>query len=484
MADPALSAIPWPQAPPPGQGALGGLLANPAALLDLVYRLGDRPPDRPSPGLPDASPAPVTSAPLPPRGTSAAPVFSAQDVSDDNPRGIDPAYIDRLKRFEGYRSLAYPDGGQYSIGYGTRASSPYERISQDEAHQRLMSEINAAAGHVDRIGADMSPTQRHALIDLTYNAGPAWTRGSIGQAVRAGDWDKAAELIGRYKTTSNGRPLPGLVNRRGWEASGLRAAGAPASAPPATAAATPAPAAAPATAAPAGDDPWAPLDAAVAEPATAPAAATPKGPADPWAPLDAAVAGEPVRASTGDPWAPLDAAAETPSFADRWGDLPSAPPIGAPKTMTRRGYRDWEDEFLRTHPTAGALIGASHAVPQQATDFVRNHPLGAAAAAGGALTAPYWLPYAWPVARTLLKHPVMGALGGSSALDALGLTHTGVLGGLMDLYEGLQAMGREAKRREQESTIPAESEPAEDLEESDADREKKPHWVGGHWRYR
>lgn len=460
MADPALTAIPWPQAPPPGQGALGGLLANPAALLDLVYRLDDRPPDRPSPGLPDASPAPVTSAPLPPpRGTSAAPAYTAQDVSDDNPRGIDPAYVDRLKRFEGYRSLAYPDGGQYSIGYGTRASSPYERISQDEAHQRLMSEINAAAGHVDRIGADMSPTQRHALIDLTYNAGPAWTRGSIGNAVRAGDWDKAAELIGRYKTTSNGRALPGLVTRRGWEASGLRAAGAPASALPATAAATPAPPAAAPSAAvtPAKDDPWAPLDAAVAEPAAAPAAATPKGSADPWAPLDAAVAAEPVRASTGDPWAPLDAAAETPTFADRWGPVADSPALTAtpPWAQENRLYRSaWAANSGLRDALGGTHISpwAAHAYQanQPVRDWARAHPGQAAGVAGAALTSPAWLPVVAPIAGALLRRPIMSALGGSSALDALGLTHTGVPGGLMDLYEGLQAMGREAKRREQE----------------------------------
>lgn len=477
MADPALPGIPWPTAPQPQQGGfLGGLLANPLIDALLKGELGGlRANDNsPAPAAPQAAPIgpqPVTSAPLPPpKGASAAPAYTAQDVSDDNPRGIDPAYVDRLKRFEGYRSLAYPDGAQYSVGWGTRASSPYERIDQDEAHRRLMREINSAAGQVDRMGVDMNPTQRHALIDLTYNAGAGWMNGPVGRAVRAGDWNAAASMVSGYKTTSHGRPFPGLVSRRGWEASGLRAVAAPASnAAPGTAASS------------GGGSPWDRAMKAADEPAAAPATAPPSAPAgSPWdRAMRAAEEGAPVvTAATGNPWDRAERAAETPSFADRWEPMSEVPPA------SHGLMGDARDAFWRTpiglgiraklygDPAARRYLDAMNAQPRHGVggdasgliDLGEGMRKAPGVTLGGAVTAaPGWalgvgagatgakaLSYGWPLVRAALHHPVMTGLGGAEVLDRLGVTNINALGGMMDFYHGLRAMAQEARRRREE----------------------------------
>jgi hypothetical protein len=42
-----------------------------------------------------------------------------------------------VKKFEGFLAKAYPDFKQYSSGYGTKANSPTEVITESEAERRL-----------------------------------------------------------------------------------------------------------------------------------------------------------------------------------------------------------------------------------------------------------------------------------------------------------------------------------------------------------
>lgn len=125
-------------------------------------------------------------------------------------------YLDRVKKFEGFNPKAYPDYKQWSIGYGTRARSPGETIDRQEGEKRLTDELLKAEGYVKQLGVPMSPRQQDALTDLTYNAGPGWRNWQLGQAVKAGDWQRAAQLYRQTATTVNNgqKVLPGLVNRR------------------------------------------------------------------------------------------------------------------------------------------------------------------------------------------------------------------------------------------------------------------------------
>lgn len=204
---------------------------------------------------------PVTRQPLP-----AIPGASTRDISArspwgasaptsfSEPAGIDQAYVNQLTKGEGFSATPYRDGSQMSIGYGTRwLPGQPANISQATGQALMRTELNDAFNTVRKIqlpnGVTMSPSQTHALADLTYNAGPGWTKGAIGNAVRQGNFDKAADLIsnwpktpGRgYATTTNQTYMPGLQARRDWTANLLRQAN------PATATTLPVSPAVPAT---------------------------------------------------------------------------------------------------------------------------------------------------------------------------------------------------------------------------------------------
>lgn len=158
---------------------------------------------------------------------------------------LDPQYMDAIKGIEGYAPQAAWDYKQYSSGYGTKAQPGDENIPQDQRQavyeQRFQDEVAKAAAHVDSVAPNLPPGVRAALTSLTYNAGPGWSQSGLGEAVRAGDWDKAKTIFQQYNK-AGGEVSPGLVARRAKEAvwfdSGL---------PGQTAAASPAPTPAPAS---------------------------------------------------------------------------------------------------------------------------------------------------------------------------------------------------------------------------------------------
>lgn len=163
-------------------------LAGPAAAID-GQRLGDQAMGRP----PTASPPQIIA---------------------DTPAN----FIAGIKNSEGYRSKAYPDGKQYSIGYGTRATSPDEVIDQKEAEARFSSEIGKASKIVDAVNPNLDPGTRAALTSLTYNTGDAWTHSGLGEKIRAGDLQGAKDLFLQYNRV-NGIEDQGVTQRRAREAS-------------------------------------------------------------------------------------------------------------------------------------------------------------------------------------------------------------------------------------------------------------------------
>ena len=91
--------------------------------------------------------------------------------------------IDIIKDFEGFRSKAYWDNSQWTVGYGTRASGPDVTVTRAEA-ERLLRKVlaNTYEPIVNKFCKDngKQPTQQQfdALVDITYNAGGSWTSGS------------------------------------------------------------------------------------------------------------------------------------------------------------------------------------------------------------------------------------------------------------------------------------------------------------------
>jgi lysozyme len=134
---------------------------------------------------------------------------------------LDPQYIDAIKGFEGYSTNAAWDYKQSSSGYGTRARPGDENIPPDQLkaihEQRLQEEVGKAAAAVDSFNPNLPPGARAALISLTYNAGPGWQQSGLGEAVKAGDWDRAKGIFLQYNK-AGGEVNPGLVARRQKEA--------------------------------------------------------------------------------------------------------------------------------------------------------------------------------------------------------------------------------------------------------------------------
>lgn len=129
---------------------------------------------------------------------------------------IDQQYLDAIKRSEGFAPKAQWDYKQNTNGYGTRALYPGEAIDRDTAEQRFQSEIGKAAGYVDKIAPNAPPGVRAALTSLTFNAGPSWMNAGLGDAVKAGDWQNAAQRFQQYNK-AGGETLPALERRRGEE---------------------------------------------------------------------------------------------------------------------------------------------------------------------------------------------------------------------------------------------------------------------------
>ena len=165
--------------------------------------------------VPQPAPAPHPEvAPAPPEVHTTAPPISTQPVDV-----VDQGLVAFVKKIEGFRSKAYWDYKQYSIGYGTKANSSTEVITETEAAARLTVEINAAWQLVRKIlpaGAPVGVEQ--ALTDLTYNAGSGWESQGLGSAVKASDWPKAKSLILEYNH-AGGQVNAGLTARRETEVS-------------------------------------------------------------------------------------------------------------------------------------------------------------------------------------------------------------------------------------------------------------------------
>jgi GH24 family phage-related lysozyme (muramidase) len=127
-----------------------------------------------------------------------------------------------VKKFEGYSEKPYSDYKQTSSGYGTKAQPGDENIPPEQRkavyEARLDSELARAANIVDQFAPGLPDGTRKALISLTYNAGSAWTSAGLGQAIKAGDTAKAADLFQQYNK-AGGETNPALVTRRDQEVS-------------------------------------------------------------------------------------------------------------------------------------------------------------------------------------------------------------------------------------------------------------------------
>lgn len=130
---------------------------------------------------------------------------------------IDTKYLDAIKSFEGFTPRAKWDYAQSSNGYGTKALYEGEIIDRAEADRRFKAEIKAAYDIVENFAPNLDDGSKAALTSLTYNAGTAWTKAGLGNAIRSGDIETAKAIFQQYNK-AGGEVLAGLDSRRSAEA--------------------------------------------------------------------------------------------------------------------------------------------------------------------------------------------------------------------------------------------------------------------------
>jgi GH24 family phage-related lysozyme (muramidase) len=157
----------------------------------------DVPPTEPPP-----PPPPIATKPAPPVAPPAPPVV------------IDPGLIAFVKQQEGFVAKAQWDYKQYTNGYGTRAASATEVVTQAVAEQRLQDELGKALTAVKAFVPANTPIGvEQGLTSATFNLGTQWMGAGLGAAVKAGDWKAAGEHLLQYNH-AGGQVLPDLTKRR------------------------------------------------------------------------------------------------------------------------------------------------------------------------------------------------------------------------------------------------------------------------------
>ena len=126
-----------------------------------------------------------------------------------------------LKFFEGCKLTAYQDSvGVWTIGYGhTKGVYDGMTITQEEAEQMLLSELEEYEGYVEKyVTVPLTQNQFDALVVWVYNLGPTNFRNStLLKELNAGNYNAAGQEITRWNK-AGGKVLAGLVKRREAEA--------------------------------------------------------------------------------------------------------------------------------------------------------------------------------------------------------------------------------------------------------------------------
>jgi len=132
--------------------------------------------------------------------------------------GLSPTLIDLVKKAEEFAPKAYYDRTQYSVGFGTRARSPNEQITIEQANNRLLQELVVKRSQVQKmVRVPASNNQIDALTSFAFNEGEgALQQSTLLKKLNSGDYQGAAQEFQRWNKASD-RVAPGLVTRRDAE---------------------------------------------------------------------------------------------------------------------------------------------------------------------------------------------------------------------------------------------------------------------------
>jgi lysozyme len=130
--------------------------------------------------------------------------------------------LNLTKQFEGFELNAYADsGGVWTIGYGHTGPGVCAGliVTEEQADTFLASDVAGAVTAVNRlVTSGISQNQFDALVDFTFNLGPAsLAQSTLLRYVNSGDFDNAALQFSLWDHC-RGVVVPGLLKRRNAEA--------------------------------------------------------------------------------------------------------------------------------------------------------------------------------------------------------------------------------------------------------------------------
>lgn len=119
-----------------------------------------------------------------------------------------------IKGIEGLRLTAYPDAGQWSIGYGHSGAYEGQTITRAQAEQLFNQDVAKYEAAVNDAVSQATPQQFDAMVSLAWNIGVAGFAGStVARLHEAGDTLGAGNAFRMWRK-SEGSVDPRLVTRR------------------------------------------------------------------------------------------------------------------------------------------------------------------------------------------------------------------------------------------------------------------------------
>jgi GH24 family phage-related lysozyme (muramidase)/phage-related protein len=133
--------------------------------------------------------------------------------------GVTDKLVELVKQAEGFAATPYWDRTQYSVGFGTKAKSQSERLTVEQANERLLQELQSKRSRVQSmVKVPLNTNQLDALTSFAFNVGDgALQKSTLLKKLNAGDYAGAAAEFGRWnKGEHRGvkQELPGLTRRR------------------------------------------------------------------------------------------------------------------------------------------------------------------------------------------------------------------------------------------------------------------------------
>ena len=144
---------------------------------------------------------------------------------------VPQAAIDLAKRFEGFHRVPKVDPGRahpyicpagyWTIGFGHLCDPAHPPITEAESEIYLARDLETALNATLRycpVLATEPEARLAAIVDFTFNLGAGRLQMStLRRRINQRDWRQATSELRRW-VYGGGRPLPGLISRRSYEA--------------------------------------------------------------------------------------------------------------------------------------------------------------------------------------------------------------------------------------------------------------------------